>query len=398
MKKIRVILPVALACVCLFAFAACGDGRNGKRFIEIDDMLVYVNDEPTDIVVTFGGDTETVTYEYEDEYALEIANGQIRAFKTGEYIVKAKTPACETEFTVTCKNAMDISDMYAFIGYPASDISPVLNIEGADEITYSYDRDSLVIENGYVTALKEGKTEVTAKIDGRYDTSFFVTCMAVDKKAPSYYMWDGTWNWKGKAESGRIAYDSRGTDGKTTLFIGDSFFDIDFFSAFYQFYGDYDALCLGIGGTTSHQWEMFFDKDGVYSTGKYGQYAGIAPKNIVVQLGNNNIYNDQSDDEQAAIDVQRFFTFLHGQLPQTKIYYFGVTPRNMAMSSWEKTVKNFNARMDTFCAPKSWITFLDTGDKMTYDKLKDNIHPKPAEYKIFVDALEDAGLELEYKA
>lgn len=393
MKKLRIIFLCVIAVVAAMLFTACG-GHNDTT-LEIDDMTIYANGAPVEIVLRFTGNAEAVTYEY-DEFSLEIADGKIRAFKTGEFEVTAKSASCEVVFKVTSKNAISVDDLYAWIGYPASDISPVVELENAGEIVYDYDETMVSVSGNYVTALKEGKTEITATVNG-YSTSFFVTCVPVSKSDPAYYMWGDGWNWANKATSGRLKYNKEGHDGKTTLFMGDSFFDIDFFSTFYQFYRNYDALCLGIGGTTSHQWEMFFDKDGVYPSGTYGQYAGIKPKNIVFQLGNNNIYNDQCDDKETAQDLQRFFTYVHGLLPETKLYYFGVTPRNVSMTSWEKTVRASNAAMGRFCATKDWIVYLDTTDQMTFDKLKDNIHPKPEEYKIFVDALEEAGLALEQK-
>ncbi len=366
-----------------------------ENSLTIDDMLVYANGAPVTIETVFSGKAETVKYTY-DDYAIDITDGKMVCYKAGVYTVVAESESCRAEFEVTCKNAADIQDLKAWVGYPASDISPFINIPNETAITYSTDSDILTIDGNYVTAVKAGTAEVTADVAG-YKTSFTVTCLDVNKTDPPYYMWGDGWNWVGKATDDRTKYNKDGTDGKTTVFIGDSFFDPDFFTTFYQFYGDYDALCLGIGGTTSHQWEMFLDGTGVYPSGKYGQLAGIRPKNAVVQLGNNNIYNDQDDEKKTVEDLQRFFTFMHGVMPETKIYYFGVTPRNVAMASWKTTVLKVNAAMGEFCANKDWIVFLDTTDQMTPDKLKDNIHPKPAEYKIFVDALSAAGLELEYK-
>ena len=94
---------------------------------------------------------------------------------------------------------------------------------------------------------------VFAEAEG-YETDFNVICKTVNPGDSKYYMWGDGWDWANKAISGRAKYDREGTDGKTTVFIGDSFNDIDFFSSFYSFYRDKDALCLGIGGTTSNTW------------------------------------------------------------------------------------------------------------------------------------------------
>ena len=393
MKKRSIIMGVVISALALQGLVGCESG--GVNSLKIDDMLVYANGAPVAIETKFGTKAEAVSYEY-DDYALSIEDGKIVCYKEGTYTITATSASCNTTFTVECKNAANIDDLYAWIDYPASDISPLINIPGETEITYSCDSDILSIDGGYVTALKAGTAEVTATVAG-YETYFKVTCEPVDKMGALYYMWGDSWNWKGKATTHAAKYKAEGTDGKSTLFLGDSFFDPDFFSTFHSFYGDYDAFCMGIGGTTSHQWEMFFDGEGTYASGKYGQFAGIQPKNIVFQLGNNNIYNDSSSAKDATIDLQRFFTFAHGKMPNTQFYYFGVTPRIGVMQAITEITLEVNANMDKFCANKDWITFMDTNDKMTADKIKDNIHPKPEAYYIFVDALSDVGMKLEYR-
>lgn len=286
----------------------------------------------------------------------------------------------------------EIADLTAWVGYPASEISPVFNLEGEHEVTYRTNSDKIKIEGNLVTALEEGEAVVFAEVEG-YDTDFTVICKTVDPDQAKYYMWGDGWDWENKAIRGRTQYDKDGTDGKTTIFIGDSFNDIDFFSSFNTFYRDKDALCLGIGGTTSNTWEMFLDERFGYNA----IYEGIQPKNAVVQLGNNNIYNDEGSYTEVVEDLQRFFTLLHGKMPNTKIYYFGVTPRIVSNTSYETRVKMINSAMGKFCANKDWIVFLDTNDTVTPDDIKDNIHLYPASYQIFVDALNEAGLEMEDK-
>lgn len=374
-------------------FVGCSRGASS---FTIDDMEIYVGGEPVAIKTVFTGAAEAVSYEYENDFDLSIKDGKVVCYKAGEYTVTAKTPSCSVTFKIIGKDAIVVDDLFAWVGYPASDMSPMIALPGETEVTYTSDSDIISIDGNYVTALAEGTANVTAEVGG-YETVFSVTCKTVDKNGSLYYMWGDSWNWVGKAQADRIKYNQSGTDGKTTVFLGDSFFDPDFFTTFFQFYRDYDALCLGIGGTTSHQWEMFFDGEGYYSGVKYGQFAGISPKNVVVQLGNNNIYNDNSSSQEAAEDMQRFFTFLHGKLPDTQIYYFGVTPRSSGMGAQTSLVKRFNSAMGKFCENKDWIVFMDTCDEMTADQLADTIHPKPAAYKIFVDALSANGLKLEEK-
>lgn len=395
MKKNRLLFGALAAAFAVQLLAGCNAVPNEEK-LNIADIEVYTNGAPTEMSITLTGDKDKISYEY-DEFAITIEDGKLVCYKAGTYTVKATYKDQVSEFTVTCRDAFKVDDMYAWKDYPAAEISATVYIDGAsaDDIEYTCTSNILTIDDGLVTALAAGATEVTASLKG-YETTFIVNCKEIDKVGDqSFYMWDGSWNWNNKATNGRARYDKEGTDGKTTLFMGDSFFDVDFFTLFDEFYGDYDALCLGIGGTTSNQWEMFFNNVDTYYAGRYGQYSGIQPKNIVFQLGNNNIYNDNASAKDVIEDLERFFTFIHAQMPDTKLYYFGVTPRSAAMATYTTTVKTVTAEMFKFCANKDWIVCLDTTDKMTADKLKDTIHPYPEAYSIFVDALEEAGLELE---
>lgn len=285
----------------------------------------------------------------------------------------------------------EIPDVTAWVDYPASEISPAFNLEGEHTVTYTTNSDKIKIEGNKVTALAEGEAVVFAEAEG-YETDFNVICKTVNPADAKYYMWGDGWDWENKAIRGRAQYDKDGTDGKTTVFIGDSFNDIDFFSSFYSFYRDKDALCLGIGGTTSNTWEMFLDQ-------RYGYnaiYEGIQPKNVVVQLGNNNIYNDQSSFNEAVEDLQRCLTLMHAKMPDTQIYYFAVTPR-IYLESLTQLTKRINKAMGKFCENKDWVVFLDVNDTVTAEDIKDNIHLYPTSYRIFVDALNEAGMEVENK-
>lgn len=383
--KIAIILITILSFTVVFASCVPAPSEN---VLTIPDVKVYYNGDSVEITPSFSGKTEAIIYEY-DETALEILGGKVKGLKEGEFTVTAKSKSSETTFTVTVVVPLKIANLYAWVNYPASDISPVVNVDGDAEVKYTTKSDIISIEGNYVTALKTGNAEVTAEIDG-YSTTFYVTCHAVDRNdSNKYYYWDGGWAWRQKAQQRRAEYNQKGTDGKTTVFIGDSFFDIDFFSSFYSFYpsSSKDALCHGIGGTTSNTWEMMLDD----------YFDGIKPKNVVVQLGNNNYYNDGATPEEASEDLQRFLTYLHGKMPDTNIFYFAITPRVTAMELQATQVKLINKNMGEFCANKTWVVFLDTTDQMTINWTNDNIHPKPEKYQIFVDALAKAGMIVEDK-
>ena len=388
MKKFRLALFTIVAVLVLsVTLVACQPEANE---LTIADVKVYLRGEAVDINPSFSVKAEAIEYQY-DENGLEIIGGKVKGLKEGEYEVTAKANTCETTFKVSCVLPIKVDDLYAWVGYPASDISPVINVDGDVKVKYTTTSDIISIEGNNVTALKTGNAEVTAEIEG-FTTTFNVTCSAVDRNDTNkfYYVFsDGSdWGWRGKAQSRRLEYNQKGTDGKTTVFIGDSFFDIDFFSAFNSFYPakTYDALCHGIGGTTSNTWELMLDD----------YFDGIQPKNVVIQLGNNNYYNDKAPVTEVAEDLQRFLTYIHYKMPNTQLYYFAITPR-VAIDPYTQEVKQINKLMEKFCAPKDWVVFLDTTDQMVVNWTTDGIHPMPAKYQIFVDALAEAGLKIEEK-
>lgn len=366
------------------------DSDNIKQEIYIENISIYVNEEAKPLKITFSNNNVVpIEYTY-DVKAITISNGKVSAKKEGEYIVKAKTSSYQTEFTVYClaeKKPIKVENMYAWVGYPSSEISIVLDEEiKSTTLIYEYDKTMLNIENNKVTALKEGDTLVKVKAD-IYEEEFIVSCKNVDKTNTLYY---NKPEWTSAASEFKDRWILEGTDNKTTIFIGDSFFDHrDFWTDFYtKYYANKDALCFGIGGTTSHTWELLTET--LLST--------IQAKNVVVDLGNNNIYNDGTESEKTIEDLQRFYTLLHGKMPNANIYIFSITARAYDnVFNYTQTVKNVNAALEKWAKTKSWITFIDLQDVMTIDKLKDQIHPKLEHYSYYVEALYNEGAIIEEK-
>lgn len=376
-------------------------GCSSALTLAINDMEIYVGDPATAIVATFSDESrrESISYDY-DASVITIKGGKVTAKEEGVVTVTATTASCKTSFKVTClpaREMISIADTYAWVGYPATDLSPVLADELKDEtITYTYDESMVSIEGNSLTALKAGDLEVTATA-GDYRTTFIVTCKEVDQSSHLYYI-NKNDGWLNANDTFRTQWGVRGTDNKTTIFIGDSFFDCrSFWTDFYEYYGAYDALCLGIGGTTSHTWEMLLTGHALLE-GRTPLLKDVQAKNVVVNLGNNNIYNDSTETEQTVEDLERFYTLLHGCMPQAKLYIYSVTARNFDSAlNPRRTVKETNAALNEWCASKDWITFIDLQDVMTSDKLKDNIHPKLEHYSFFVDALASTDIEIEEK-
>ena len=286
-----------------------------------------------------------------------------------------------------------VPDVTAWVGYPASDFYPVFTDGAAEEkLTFEYDRGVLEIDAGKntVKALKEGTYEVRASSEHSAETVFTVRAKAVDRSAK-----DGKGNskWSAGSFASRAAsrantWKESGNAGVTTVFIGDSFFDDGFWTNFYtgDYYGGYDALRLGISATTTYDWE----------TWAKGWLADTDPRNIVMHMGTNNVYDDGDDSETASDGLKRLFTMIHDSLPDAKIYWFSISQRSYDAKR-QATVKQVNEELKSWCAQRSYITYIHTADTLTAGMLKDGTHPKPEYYTVFRDALAGTDIRIEKK-
>ncbi len=198
------------------------------------------------------------------------------------------------------------------------------------------------------------------------------------------------WDWyqSSAAKANAADYAENGKDGVTTLFVGDSFFDIGYWTNFETDLAGKEAMIAGIGGSTAEDWEKYLD---------YGLFLdGIAPKNLVFNIGNNDIFNDGLSAEQVQAIIVRLYEKLHAEMPNTNIYVFGVTPRRGSYinDTTEAACYELNGLMYDWCEAQSgWITFVDISG---YEfELKDDIHPVDSAYNdVFMDALYAAGCEI----
>lgn len=186
-------------------------------------------------------------------------------------------------------------------------------------------------------------------------------------------------------------YESEGTDGKTTVFIGDSFFNgTNFWTNFNEIYAGKDAQIAGISSTTTYDWEQIM-LDRVF-------LHNMNPKNIVMDIGTNNFYDDGDSTDTAIESVQRMFTLMHDKMPETHIWYFSVAQRTN--TSYRQNVSDLNDAMQAWCADKDWITFIDVEDLMTAEYIRpaDGVHPTLDAYvDVYAAQLEKAGCVIEDK-
>ena len=175
-------------------------------------------------------------------------------------------------------------------------------------------------------------------------------------------------------------YRKRANKDKTTLFIGDSFFDKRYFwTDFEEVFAGKDAFCAGISSTTTYEWEEFFPK----------YFTKIPPKNLVVNLGTNNFYDVFDSAQTAQKNLKRLLLLFRDGVPDASIFYFAVSQR--ADKRFRKEVSLTNAVIKQWCA-ENGIVFLDTENEMTAEKLRDGVHPLLHVYKqVYVPFLLHAG-------
>lgn len=400
MKK---VLSLILAAACaLFVFAGCeGEGETGAAPASITLSGMRTQFAYGERFTAMGMQV-TITYE----------DGTSRAGNLGEYSCDASAYRADTAgtypVTVTL-NGHDVSESYnvvvaeplpeggqeqkgaslavadiaAWVGGQPSDFVPVFVGAQHAEIAYTYDAEAITLDaqNCTVKALKAGDVQVTATA-GELSCTFTVRCYEqpdmtgadYDTSAFDTYEVEISGRWQSEAT------------GESTVFIGDSFFDSrSFWTNFYDTYTGKDAFCFGIGSTTTYDWEKFIAE---------GFFGKAAPRNIVMHLGTNNLYDASKGIDETVLSLQRLFTLMHGMFPETNIYYFGISYRTVNELKIRYT-RMVNEDISAWCAQRGWITYIDTPPRLTADMLRDGTHPKLECYYVFVDALAETDIEIQ---
>ena len=342
-----------------------------------------------DIEYTFSNPAyaEEITYTF-DGNDIEIVNGKINVLVGGKTVtVTAKTSHHETTFTVTTLidyGELNFTDVYAWVGYPASELDYEFSKpERKEAFTYKYDATKLTIdaEKNTVKALVAGDVEVTVESE-HFADKFTVHAEQVNKNDACYTV---PADFNTRIEGKLAEYRNKGNDGHTTLFIGDSFFDERWFwTDFNRTYAGKDALIAGVSSSTTYDWEHFTQTF----------LKNVSPKQIAMHMGTNNVYDDKKSATETVSSLQRMFYLMHDAMPQTHIYWFNISQRSSGGSEIG-IVATVNTAMKKWAANREWITLIDTSSKLTNDMLRDNVHPKLEYYSVFVNALKDAGAVIE---
>lgn len=287
---------------------------------------------------------------------------------------------------------LTIEDVTVYIDsdrhYTFAEIEPVFSDPSkAEALTYTYDTEAISIdEEGIVIPLKRESQEVNVRAESEhFNVIFQVVVESIGLSASANPLYDvSRFTSNITANAAKCA---ASLTENTTLFIGDSFMDDYFIGEYMQTYAaDKDVLNAGISSTTSYHWEAIYDEI----------IGETAPKNIVIHVGTNNFYDEGDGAEFTEQSLTRFLMYLHTSYPSSSIWWFNITQRTD--TRYASQVTETNAYMKDWCEQYDWVTCVDTCSRINGDMLSDGIHPKTENYKIFTDALVEAGCEIAAKS
>ncbi len=203
---------------------------------------------------------------------------------------------------------------------------------------------------------------------------------------------EGVKVWDGYEIATAYGHGQNVINSNTTVFIGDSFFDVAFWNNFSVDLAGKDAKIFGISGSTVEDW-IGYERNGALLDG-----SGTAPKNIVVNLGNNDYYNDGLTGEQALENAADYYSTLHENYPNANIYVFSTVARTgeYANANAAAQISEGNALLNTWCEDKDYITFIDITGLIPASGLYDGIHPNDEYYNtVYLAKLLEAGCVIE---
>ena len=152
--------------------------------------------------------------------------------------------------------------------------------------------------------------------------------------------------------------------------------------AWKQAFGDHAVANLGFGWdrTENVLWRI-----------DHGELDGIAPKQVVVLVGTNNLELDTPALVLAGIDA--ICRRIHNKLPNTHVLLLGILPRK-DQAELKADLDKVNYLLQTRLHPRPYIDVLDPGNKfrnadgtLNESLFSDGIHPNAAGYVILAAAL-----------
>lgn len=158
-----------------------------------------------------------------------------------------------------------------------------------------------------------------------------------------------------------------------------------------EFYTPRNALNLGFG----------FDRiQNVLWRIDHGELAGQTPRVAVIMIGTNNFHRSANARDNTEAEIVEGITAIcekvHQITPTTRVLLLGIFPRGASPEYAHRSrIKTINAELSKLPEQRSWLTFLDIGEKflqadgtISKDIMYDALHPTSAGYRVWAEAME----------
>ena len=159
-----------------------------------------------------------------------------------------------------------------------------------------------------------------------------------------------------------------------------------------QFYGHRRAVAMGIDndGTQQLLWRL-----------DHANLEGVSPKLVVLLIGINNIGNDGVEAEELNEGITAVLAKIREKCPAARVLILGILPYGQSLHPGRpETIAETNARLARL-ADGERVHFLDIGacfllsdGAVDWTLLHDGVHPSPAGYEVFAQAIEGKVSEL----
>lgn len=165
--------------------------------------------------------------------------------------------------------------------------------------------------------------------------------------------------------------------------------------AWQRAFGGMSVLNLGFGWdrTQNVLWRL-----------SHGEFDGLHPKTLIINIGTNNLTGTANARSNTPAEVVQGILAIHDAVraksPESRIVVMGVFPRGFdSASPLRAPILELNRLLSEALTPKANTIFLDigtrfleTGGTLPRRLMNDGTHPTEEGYRIWADALIEAGL------
>ena len=280
----------------------------------------------------------------------------------------------------------DIPFLYYEMGKQKLDIT-FTKPEFAEEIKYTYQSALFKIEDDYIVPLKSGMTTAFVTAETSHHLVRFKVNMPGIASTDRY---DRAVSYATEIKSS--------IDNETTVFTGDSFFDVvHFWKNFYTEVTGNRYIC-GISSSTIVEW-------GLYASLIFKE---VSPKYVVFHIGSNDFWDSKREISVVKDSFVYFMNYLHELLPNTKIIICSVENRSYKMPQFAgmddtiEVLKEYDATVREYVNNNSYMGYIDSishfcnADWTVKTELtKDGVHPANSEYNFFVTETKKFGANID---